>query len=218
MEKGLCCIVGAGVFYDHTDFLRQGEYKIAADGGYDTFVRCGMTPDLVIGDLDSVKESIGDGIDTIPLLPIKDDTDMLAALKIGMEKGYQKFYLLGGTGGRRISHTFANIQLLQYNPSVQCFLFDEEEVLFCISNGKVVFGKECQGYLSVFSFSSNCYGVTEQNLAYELEDQELSNQFPLGVSNAFIGKESLISVKQGVLLIVVNKECLPYIICENGCY
>lgn len=61
-----------------------------------------------------------------------------------------------------------------------------------------------KGVLSVFSFGQSAVGVTLKGLKYELSEAKLENDMPLGVSNEFIGRESLVSVKRGSLLVMWN--------------
>lgn len=203
-------MVGAGDCYQPILLPTDKDFVIAVDGGYDTLRTQGIKPDVIIGDFDSVQSAVTEQ-NVIQLKPEKDDTDMLYSVNYGAKLGYTTFYIYGGTGGSRISHTISNIQLLAYNPSIQCFLFDREEVTFLLTNGKVFFSEECEGYVSVLSFSEKSIGVWEKGLKYELEDAILTNNYPLGVSNEFTGKNSLISVKDGKLLISMENKNLAQI-------
>ncbi len=55
--------------------------SICADGGYDNAVKFGVIPDLLIGDFDSVQNSLPEDVETIRLKVEKDDTDTLAAVQ-----------------------------------------------------------------------------------------------------------------------------------------
>lgn len=204
-------MVGAGDCYQPILLPTDKDYIIAVDGGYDTLRIQGIKPDVIIGDFDSVQSMVTEQ-NVIQLKPEKDDTDMLYSVNYGAKLGYTTFYIYGGTGGNRISHTMANIQLLAHNPSLRCFLFDREEVTFLLANEKVSFLEECEGYLSVLSLSDKSIGVWEKGLKYELEDATLTNNYPLGVSNEFVGKRSFISIKDGKLLISIEKRNLNKII------
>jgi len=59
-----------------------------------------------------------------------------------------------------------------------------------------------KGYISVFSLDTESKGVTETGMKYSIDNYTMKNNFPIGVSNEFTGKNSSISVLDGTLLIV----------------
>ena len=75
-----------------------------------------------------------------------------------------------------------------------------------IHNSKISFEKEEEGYISVFSLSDRSEGVSLRGLKYLLEDAVLTNVFPLGASNEFLGEVSEIEVRDGTLLIITEKK------------
>ena len=107
---GRCIIVGAGDFYGFHSMPAPGDYLIAADAGYRWCMQQQVIPDLVVGDFDSLKNA-PDHPNIIRLPVEKDDTDTLAAIRLGLEKGYRQFELYGVTGGRE-DHTIGNLGLL----------------------------------------------------------------------------------------------------------
>ena len=201
----ICYIVGAGEDFG-LDFLPQAEdLLIAADGGYDRVKAAGLRPDLVIGDFDSLGRIPGeDRVITLPT--VKDVTDTWAAIELGKERGFKRFWLYGCTGGR-IDHTIANIQTLAALAAEgkQAFLVDRNQIITAISGKTMTFGPEQKGYVSVFSHSDCCTGVTLRGLKYELENAELSGTFPLGVSNEFTGVPSTITIGSGIAVIVYER-------------
>ena len=108
----VCYLVGAGDFYGQIS-EDADDMIIAADGGYDNLIRHGYTPDILIGDLDSIESEIPEGTRLIRYPKEKDETDMFLAYEAGVKLGYAEFVMLGATGGR-LDHTYANISLLLY--------------------------------------------------------------------------------------------------------
>ncbi|HAN20198.1 MAG: thiamine diphosphokinase [Clostridiales bacterium GWF2_36_10] len=183
---------------------KQGDLVIAADGGYLNLQKIGYSSDLIIGDFDSL-EFIPQGENVIRLPKEKNDTDTLFAVKIGLDKGYKNFVIYGGIGGR-LDHTFANIQTLAYIAEYggRGFLVGEGNAITAIKNSEIEFSKDKKGIISVFCNGSKATGVYLTGLKYPLINYTLTSDMPLGVSNEFIGIESSVSVRNGMLIIIYN--------------
>lgn len=204
MNRNICYIVGAmSLTPDLRPYPVQGDYVIAADRGFDSLVAYGVRPDLAVGDFDSLGHRPNHP-NVIQLPAEKDDTDMVFALRKGLELGYRRFVLLGGVGGR-LEHTLGNLQLLDWLACQggQGFLAGEKTVATCIRDGmSVAFPPSMTGYLSVLCNSGRAEGVDLTGLKYPLNGYTLTGSFPLGVSNQFLGQEASVSVKQGSLLLI----------------
>lgn len=201
---GICYIVGAGecLFLDINK--KSDDLIIAADGGYKYLIDSDIVPDIIIGDFDSFGK-VPDGNNVIKLNPVKDITDMHAAVEAGIERGYAEFCIYGACGGR-LDHTLANIQLIASlaERKIKAYIRDGEKVITAVCNDIISFPKEHKGYISVFSHSDKCTGVNITGLKYTLENGTLSNSFPLGVSNEFVGTESEIAIGNGTAIIIYN--------------
>ena len=204
-ERQICYIVGA-MPLDAGCVLQpqQGDLVIAADGGYASLTRLGIIPHLAVGDFDSLGWT-PDHPSLIQLPCEKDDTDMGYALKLGLERGYRRFLLLGGVGGR-LDHTVANLQLLGFlsKQGAMGVLYGGGQVSAVLTNGSLSFPADLSGYCSVFCRGGTARGVTIRGLKYPLDNAALSEDFPLGVSNEFTGVPASVSVADGSLLIVWN--------------
>ena len=200
----VCYLVGAGDFHgqitrDDTDII------IAADGGYDNLTRHGYTPDVLIGDFDSIVSELPEGIRTLRHPTDKDETDMFLAYAEGARLGYTEFVMLGATGGR-LDHTYANISLLLY--AKECghnvTVMDEKGIILCLKNEAITLAGAKGATLSVFAIGGEANGVSIKNAKYEAENATLSPAFPLGVSNEFLDEPARISVNDGALLVIAE--------------
>lgn len=199
-----CFIFAAGSFYG----LRErpgapGDFIIAADAGYQTCRRAGILPDLLIGDFDSM-EAPAD-FARVRRLPVeKDDTDTLAAIRAGLEQGCTDFLIYGGTGGKRLDHTLANLQSLLFlrRRGARGFLFDDDFLWTVIENEEIqVLRTVEEGLLSVFCLGDRAEGVREAGVQYPLEDAVLTPEFPIGVSNHILERLARVGVRKGVLAV-----------------
>lgn len=217
-EDPSCIIVGAGVndVVPRTPRAQQ-DCLIAADGGLDFLRAHTLTPDIVVGDFDSVSAtplSSDSPTSTVISLPAeKDDTDMTSAVKVGWERKYSLFHIYGGLGGR-IDHTIANLQLLVSiaEHGGMGFLHSSENVITAISEAQLHFSAESATpaeMVSVFAFSDTAQHVCLHGLKYEVSDGQFRNTLPLGVSNEFTGRPATIGVGTGSLIVTLPQNSLP---------
>ncbi|MEE1186673.1 MAG: thiamine diphosphokinase [Acutalibacteraceae bacterium] len=204
-----CFIFGASEITSYPIMPDSDDYIISADGGYETLKKLNISPDLILGDFDSLGY-VPTG-ENVVLHPVeKDCTDMELAFIEGHKKGFREFYLYGGVGGERLDHTIANIQLISRFAlnDASAFLLGEGKVITALHNRDIIFDKNASGIISVFCIGEDAKKVSIENLKYPLKDSTLSSFVPLGVSNGFTGKESKISVKDGTLILIFDEENL----------
>lgn len=199
---GICYIVGAGDCKSLDFEKKENDLIIAADGGYKYLLSANIEPDIIIGDFDSLGE-IPHGENIIKLNPVKDITDMNAAVNIGIEKEYSEFVFYGALGGR-LDHSLANIQLVAglSKDGKKASIRDGKTFITAVTNGSISFDSSYKGFISVFSHSDECENVSIRGLKYTLENSTLRNLFSLGVSNEFIGGESEIIIGNGTAVII----------------
>ena len=203
----ICYVVGAmSLTPDLCPRPAPGDFVIGADRGFDALMAYGVTPDLAIGDFDSLGHR-PDHHSVIELPVDKDDTDMTSALRQGLDRGYRRFVMLGGVGGR-MDHTVANFQLLDFLAArgAQGFLAGEKLAATAVRNGTFSFPAAMSGGLAVFCNSGRAEGVTMRGVKYTLTDAVLTGDYPMGVSNRFIGRQGFISVREGSLILMWEEE------------
>lgn len=202
VHKKRCWICGAGEFTSRLLAPRPGDLVVAADGGLEYLRRLHVLPQHILGDFDSLGyRPEGENVSAYP--PEKDDTDMLLAVKYGLENGCGSFLIYGGLGGR-LSHTMANLQVLRFLCQRGCrgLLIDGGSIVTMIQNERLCFAQTCEGMLSVFAQGGAALGVSIRGLKYPLEDGTLMPDYPLGTSNEFCGEDAQVEVRDGALLLV----------------
>ncbi len=199
------CTIFCAAGFDGLAAPVTGDLIIAADGGLAHLQALGITPRRILGDFDSLGYT-PKGAQVFPVE--KDDTDTMLAVKLALAEGCREFWIYGGLDGERLDHTMANYQTLLYlaNQGARGILVGRSYMATAIQNSSLTFPKECQGIVSVFCLGPDAQGVDIRGLQYPMEAGTLSAGFPLGVSNHFVGKEGSISVRQGSLLVLWQRQ------------
>ena len=202
---GTCIVFCAAGFDALVEPVASDDFIIAADGGFVHTQKLGITPDIILGDFDS----LGYTPDRANVFPVeKDDTDAMLAVRRGLQLGYRKFVLYGSLDGPRLDHTVANFQTLQFlaDRDAAGYLVGSGQLVTVVKNGSLTFPAGMEGTISVFCMGKDAEGVTLEGLYYPLENGTLTAGFPLGVSNHITGAEAAITVRNGSLLVVWDRQ------------
>lgn len=203
-----CFIFGALPVNELFLLPQKDDFVIAADRGLITVNELNITPDLVVGDFDSLGyEPLA--VSKIVLPTVKDDTDLCVALKYALDKGFRDIYVFGAADGKT-DHTFANIALAANvsRMGARCIFFGSNTNFTAVTNSKIEFNG-AKGRVSVFGFGGDAFGVTLTGFEYNLQNATLESFVPLGVSNSFKKESCKISVKEGTLIVMWEDKTLP---------
>lgn len=187
--------------------ISTDDFIICADNSFPAAISQGVTPHLIIGDFDTgAPISFPEGTEIMRFPVEKDDSDTMLCVKEAARRGFTEITVAGGLSGR-LDHTFANLQTLAYGASIglDITVTDGENEALLLRPGKKIFPKKEGFSLSVFSYGEKASGISVRGVKYPLENGELTNLFPLGLSNEIIADEAEISFKSGFLLIIISK-------------
>ena len=180
------------------------DLTIAADRGLEAFAAAGVMPDILLGDMDSVRGDVlqrMQAVAEIDRLPcIKDDTDGVHALDVAIARGAEHITLLGALGGR-MDHALANLMLLvrAHRSGVKAQILSETMRIERVDGCTVISG--ARGDTASLLPLGEAKGVTLRGFFYPLDHHDLDSSYPLGISNVITQDEASVSVEQGDLLL-----------------
>lgn len=196
------------------DIIHPGDAFIAADGGYRYLAQLGLAPDLVIGDLDSLREEEieqiqGAGI-RVERYPIeKDETDLELALKRAAASGYKVIRVAGALGGR-IDQSLGNLFLISKPEfaTLDLRLDDGIEEVFLIRDGGTILGTPGDT-VSLLPLGRNASGITTRGLKYPLTQETLFADQSRGISNVMLTNHAQVDLTEGMLICVHRRNDKP---------
>jgi thiamine pyrophosphokinase len=181
---------------------------VAADGGANQARRCGVTPDVIIGDLDSIttstKRYFQDSL--ILRVPRQDNTDLEKALDLLVCIGARQVTIVGCTG-RRMDFTLANLSVLwRYSRALEWRVAGDDWYAVPVEAHRSVRATE-GATVSLVPFGA-CNGITLKGLHYPMVDGTLRIG-QVAVSNVVHSSPFSVKVKRGKLLLIVLETFRP---------
>ena len=195
------------------DQIRADDFLVAVDGGLRHVLTLGLTPRLLIGDLDSVtSEQIAAitacGVEVRRFAARKDETDLQLAVQAVYEAGYRQVLLVAALGGR-FDHALGNLYLLTDPALADCEVRLDDGVaeVFLIRETGEVKG-QAGDLVSLLPVEESASGVTTAGLEYPLRAEVLWRHQPRGVSNVMLGEKASINVTDGTLFCIHTRQGL----------
>ncbi|NLL69892.1 MAG: thiamine diphosphokinase [Epulopiscium sp.] len=210
--KTLMIVNGTIENYDfYLPWVKDFQWIICVDGGIIHAKKLGLTPDIIIGDLDSapVAELSFFQNQKVPiqLFPKqKDKTDTQLALEYAIEKG-ASFVTIIGALGTRFDHTLGNVHVLDLalDKKIPVVLINEYNHIYLISD-RIDVNIEQGKIISLIPFTPQVTGVYTKGLLYPLKNATLFAGVSYGISNEIIDTDGSISIDKGKLLVIQARE------------
>lgn len=185
--------------------IAADDLLIAVDGGLDHLTRLGLTPHLIIGDLDSadpelIEKCRAQGVEIHPFPADKNETDLEIALDAAVALAPASIWVVAALGGR-LDQTLANIFLLT-RPNLAEYnirLIDGLTEVFLIRDYATINGKVGER-VSLLPLNGPVTGIHTDGLQYPLENETLFPDKTRGISNQMSSHTASISIHSGLLL------------------
>ena len=190
--------------------LLPGDFLVAVDGGLHHLKRLGLTPDLLIGDLDSidaseVAEILEAGIEVRRFPPAKDQSDLELALDYALTKGYTQI-VVAYPFGDRVDHTLGNLSLLT-RPDLagKNLSLDDGQVEARLLDQSASLPTQPGDLVSLIAWGAPVEGITTRGLEYPLNNETLVPWQTRGISNVALTNLIEIDFVSGRLLMIRTK-------------
>ncbi|WP_428898308.1 thiamine pyrophosphokinase [Parelusimicrobium proximum] len=183
---------------------KSADFVICADGGANTALALGITPDMIIGDFDSVSPKAKKKFITSKWLHVKrqDNTDFEKALDYLITKNCRSCTILFAAGGR-LDFTFGNfISSFRYVPRMEITFKDKKWRAFPIKKTERFMSVKGER-VSIIPFGG-CKGITLKGLQYPLNDANLAPE-DAAMSNVANRKTFDVILKEGNVLVYVEE-------------
>lgn len=186
---------------------------IGADRGAYTLLQQGITPNLIVGDFDSVNELEWAELESkvqhiVKVRSEKEETDTDLALRYALLYSPTEIILTGVTGGRLDHEEAAKRALLRVqvaNPTIRCSIENKQNtVTYLVEPGKKIPLHRKMRYVSFFAVQEPIEAVTLRGVKYETMAESMDIYSSRFTSNEVLDDDAYISFSNGICLMITS--------------
>lgn len=189
--------------------VSNNDFVVCVDGGLRHCLAAGLTPDLLVGDLDSLDAASSEAlkrlhVECVQFPPKKDASDLELTLQTLCDRSIAQVVLLGISGGRT-DHLLFNWQLATnrswpfklriVDDFIDAQLVDESRP----ASKTLPIGQT----FSVIPLGQDATGVQVSGAMYPLIDAQLPLGSTLGLSNEVTESHLQVSVETGIVMLML---------------
>ena len=184
------------------DRLKSINTFFCVDGGADKLITMGYTPDVILGDLDSIKKEKKIYNSTIVYLEDQSKNDLEKSISWCVNQGIGELELFGFSYGRD-DHHLANLFIMKnFSDRIKMKMYTDKSLIFCINKYSTFLSKANQ-IVSIFTFNEKTT-ITTTGLKYALKNSPLT--FPSqGISNLTTGSSFSVDPSDWTFIIINYK-------------
>ncbi|WDV47645.1 thiamine diphosphokinase [Clostridiaceae bacterium M8S5] len=186
---------------------KDADLIICADGGVKHLFKYGIFPDVVVGDLDSIKiENLNilkqREIEIVKFPTDKDYTDMEIALEYAIKSGAKEIHI-GGATGSRMDHSLGNVLLLSsvHDKGIKATIYDNSNEITILKEESGVFDNTHK-YISILPVTQDGAIVSTDGMKYEVNQKRYKFASLFGVSNEILKESAKITIHKGVCIVI----------------
>lgn len=182
---------------------------VAADSGLRHARALGVTPDVIVGDFDSVTARDLASYPSVPQVryPVdKDQLDLEIAIDYALEQGARQLYLAGVLGGR-LDQLLAALLIAAglRERGVAVSLHGSYQDVYLLSEETITLALAPKTLFSVLSLQAESV-LSIENARYPLKNARLQYGTGLGVSNRTTELPLMVDIKQGLIALIIERE------------
>ena len=207
-------VAGGNAAPEDAALLSGAELVIAADSGAQWLQGHGVSPDLIIGDMDSIDPGLlarmaAEGVEVERHPVDKDASDVELAISRALAAGASDVVIIGALGGERLDHELANVLLLVDRrwDGVELSMARGATTARALHGGnRHELAGAAGDLVTLLPIEGDATGVRTDGLRYPLVGETLKSGRSRGLSNEVAHAPASVSLEGGTLLIIETRK------------
>jgi len=188
-------------------WARSADLILAADGGADLLLACGIEPRITIGDLDSLSLEAQTQLPDLRRDPDQNTSDCDKLLALASSLGHRAITLIGAEGSR-LDHMVATLQSAARSGLAVRVVYPKQLAYTLVGPASLALNGLTQGSILSLLPLGPCQGVDLAGVRWPLQDETLD---PLGLtslSNEVAG-DPAVSLRSGAAVLFCEYDGRP---------